>query len=86
MNISIAALDVLLKDAIVRDRVATIRFVLLEILLQERYLARKQLIIRVEGKLGKGCFGDSAWKDTFFRDMQVAKQVLNASGNQLTYI
>jgi hypothetical protein len=43
------------------------------------------LIIRVEGKIGKGCFGDSAWIDTFFRDMQVVKRALRAASYQLAY-
>ena len=55
------------------------------ILLQERYLTRGQLIARVEGKLGKGCFGEAAWEDTFFRDMQVVKQALRAAGYQPAY-
>ncbi len=56
---------------------------MVEILFQERYLTREQLIVRIEGKLGIGCFGDSAWEDTFFRDMQVVKQALRAAGYQL---
>jgi hypothetical protein len=79
------ARNILLEDAINRDRTTARRAALVEILLKERYLTREQLIIRVEGKLGKGCFGDSAWEDTFFRDMQVVKQALRASGYQPAY-
>jgi len=77
--------NVLLEDAIKRDRTTARRVSLAEILLQERYLTREQLIVRVEGKLGKGCFGDSAWEDTFYRDMQVVKQALRAAGYQPAY-
>jgi len=85
MNISPIALEILLKDASTRDRTTARRVTLFEILQQEGYLTREQLITRVEGKLGKGCFGDSAWIDTFFRDMQVVKQALVAAGYQLCY-
>jgi hypothetical protein len=54
-----AALDVLLDDAITRDRANARRAALLNILQHERYLTREQLIVRVEGKLGKGYFVDS---------------------------
>jgi hypothetical protein len=43
------------------------------------------LIIRVEGILGKGCFGTSAWIDTFYRDMRVVKRALLIAGYQLAY-
>jgi hypothetical protein len=85
MNISLAVLDVLLQDAITRDRTTARRVALLNILHQECYLTREQLIVRVEGKLGKGCFGDSAWQDTFYRDMQVVKRALRAAGYQPAY-
>ncbi len=85
MNISPAALEVLLDDAIARDRTTARRTALLNILQHERYLTREQLIIRVEAKLGRGCFGESAWVDTFFRDMQVVKRALRAAGYQLAY-
>ncbi|OGO17692.1 MAG: hypothetical protein A2Z14_05680 [Chloroflexi bacterium RBG_16_48_8] len=85
MNVSPAALNVLLEDAITRDRTTARRSALLKILSQERYLTREQLIVRVEGVLGKGCFGVSAWIDTFYRDMQVVKRALGAAGYQLAY-
>ncbi len=85
MDTSPAALEVLLDDAIARDRTTARRAALLNILMHERYLTREQLIIRVECKLGKGCFGDTAWIDTFFRDMQVVKRALRAAGYQLAY-
>jgi hypothetical protein len=79
------AAEILLADAVHRDRTTARRAALVEILLQERYLTREQLIVRVEGILGKGCFGFSAWEDTFFRDMQVVKRALKAAGYQLAY-
>jgi hypothetical protein len=85
MNDSRAVLDVLLADAIARDRTTARRAALLNILLQERYLTREQLIVRVEGKLGKDCFGDAACEDTFFRDMQVVKRALRSAGCQPAY-
>jgi hypothetical protein len=85
MSVSPAALGVLLEDAITRDRTTARRSALLGILVQERYLTREQLIVRVEGKLGKGCFGDSAWEDTFYRDMQVVKRALRAAGYPPAY-
>lgn len=85
MNVSPAALAVLLEDAIKRDRTTARRSALLSILLQERYLTREQLLVRVEGRLGKYCFGGSAWEDTFYRDMQVVKRALLAAGHQLAY-
>jgi hypothetical protein len=77
--------EILLQDAINRDRTTARRAALVEIFLQERYLTREHLIVRVEGKLGKGCFGASAWKDIFFRDMQLVKQALQAEGYILAY-
>jgi hypothetical protein len=79
------AVKALLEDAVKRDRTTARRVALVRILLQERYLTRAQLMARVEGKLGRGCFGDSAWEDTFFRDMQVVKQALRAAGYQPAY-
>jgi hypothetical protein len=85
MNIPTKTLEVFLKDAITRDRTTARRVALLNILFQERYLSREQLIVRVEGKLGRGCFGDSAWKDTFYRDMKVVKQAFREAGYRLVY-
>jgi hypothetical protein len=85
MNVSPVALDVLLEDAISRDRTTARRAALLKILYQERYLTREQLIARVDGILGAGCFGESAWIDTFYRDMKVVKRALRVAGYQLAY-
>ena len=85
MTIFPSALEVILDDAASRDRTTARRKTLLEILLHERYLTREQLIVRVEGVLGAGCFGASSWKDAFYRDMQVVKRALRAAGQQLVY-
>lgn len=79
------AIEVLFFDTLTRDRTSARRAALTDILLQEGYLTREQLIARVEGKLGKGCFGESAWEDNFFRDMQVVKRALRAANFQPAY-
>jgi len=77
--------DAILQDAIQRDITTARRVVLLEILWNERYLTRAQLIARVELRLGKNCFGVSAWEDTFYRDMRFVKQAFEAAGYRLLY-
>ncbi|OGO28110.1 MAG: hypothetical protein A2Z16_07955 [Chloroflexi bacterium RBG_16_54_18] len=75
----------LLSDAVKRDRTTARRVCLLQTLWQERYLTREQLISRVEGELGGGCFGDTAWKDAFYRDLRAVKAALSAAGYRLLY-
>ena len=58
--------DVILQDAIRREITTARRVALLETLWNERYLTRSQLIARVGLRLGKHCFGISAWEDTFY--------------------
>lgn len=77
--------DAILQDAIRRDITTARRVALLEILWNERYLTRTQLIARVELRLGKNCFGIAAWEDTFFRDIRSVKQAFEAAGYQLLY-
>jgi hypothetical protein len=77
--------DAILQDAIQRDITTARRIALLEILWNERYLTRSQLIARVEFRLGKNCFGIAAWEDTFYRDMRFVKQALEAAGYRLLY-
>jgi hypothetical protein len=77
--------DTILRDAIQRDITTARRVALLEILWNERYLTRSQLIARVELHLGKNCFGVSAWEDTFYRDMCIVKQAFEAAGYRLLY-
>lgn len=79
------AKETLLKDAAQRDRTTARRDCLLRLLWQERYLTREKLMERVEGELGRGCFGDSAWDDTFYRDMRIVKSALKAAGYRLAY-
>jgi hypothetical protein len=76
---------VILQDAIRRDLTTARRAALLEILWHERYLTRAQLMTRVALRLGKDCFGVSAWEDTFYRDMHLVKQAFRAAGYTLLY-
>ncbi|HEX9837742.1 MAG TPA: hypothetical protein VGA72_00270, partial [Anaerolineales bacterium] len=68
-----------------RDITTARRVALLEILWNERYLTRAQLIARVELRLGRGCFGASAWQDTFYRDFRIVKQAFDAAGYRLLF-
>ena len=81
----LVAKEIIFQDAIQRDITTARRSALLEIIWNERYLTRAQLIVRVELRLGKGCFGSSAWQDTFYRDMRIVKKALQASGFSLLY-
>jgi hypothetical protein len=84
-TLPVTAKDVLLQDAVQRDITTARRVALLEILWNERYLTRAQLIARVEFRLGRGRFGNFAWQDTFYRDMRIVKQALDVAGLQLLY-
>jgi hypothetical protein len=77
--------DAILQDAIQRDITTARRTALLELLWNERYLTRAQLIARVELRLGKKCFGVSAWEDTFYRDMRFVKQAFESTGYRVLY-
>ena len=79
------AKEVIFQDALHCDLTTARRFALLDLLWNERFLTREQLIARVEQKLGKDCFGKAAWKDNFYRDMRVVKQAFNAAGQHLAY-
>ena len=79
------AIHVRLQDAIERDLTTARRAILLQILWNERFLTRFQLIARVEYQFGRNCFGVLAWEDTFFRDMRVVKQAFQAVGLVLDY-
>ncbi len=79
------ARDVILQDAVHRDLTTARRAALLEILWDERFLTRGQLIARVEQILGKNCFGEAAWKDVFYRDMRIVKDAFNADGFRLAF-
>jgi hypothetical protein len=79
------AQEFILQDAIQRDLTTARRAALLKILWHERYLTRAQLMARVGLRLGKNCFGTSAWEDTFYRDMQIVKQAFKAAGYLLSY-
>ena len=81
----IKAQGTILQDAIQRDLTTARRATLLEILWHERYLTRAQLMTRVGLRLGKDCFGVSAWEDIFYRDMHVVKRAFNAAGYKLVF-
>ncbi len=87
INISLSrkSIEVILHDAMQRDITTARRAALLQILWNERFLTRAQLITRVEYRLGRNCFGTSAWEDTFYRDMRVVKQAFQAAGYTLEY-
>src|SRR5215211_3578606 len=85
LSLPVVMKDAILRDAMQRDITTARRVALLEILWNERYLTRSQLIARVELQLGKKCFGVSAWEDTFYRDMRFVKQAFEAAGNRLLY-
>ncbi len=84
-TLSSKAREVIFQDAIRRDLITARRTALLEILWNERLLTRAQLIARIELKLGKNCFGKSAWEDNFYRDIRVVKQAFSAAGLRLAY-
>lgn len=77
--------ETILHDAMTRDITTARRIALSEILWNERYLTRPQLIARVEFRLGRNCFGNSAWEDTFFRDIRLVKQAFETAGYRLLY-
>lgn len=79
------AVEAIFRDAIQRDITTARRATLLQILWNERYLTRTQLIARVEYRLGRNCFGISAWEDIFYRDMRVVKQAFQAANYLLEY-
>jgi len=85
LTLHVVMKDAILHDAIQRDITTARRVALLEILWNERFLMRAQLIARVELRLGKNCFGASAWEDTFYRDMWIVKQAFEAAGYRLLY-
>ncbi len=84
-SLSRKATEVIFQDAIQRDITTARRSALLQILWNERYLTRAQLIARVEFRFGRNCFGIAAWEDTFYRDMRVVKQAFQAANYQLEY-
>jgi hypothetical protein len=83
-SIPTKSLAFLLADVASRDLSLRRRMTLLSVLLDERYLNRQQLVMRVEALLGRGCFG-SAWQDVFYRDLRLVKSALKAAGFKLAY-
>jgi len=75
----------LLRDAEKRDPVTARRSHLARILLRERYLTRKSLMLRVEFLMGFASFGEKSWQDNFYRDMRVVKAAMQRAGLDLKY-
>jgi hypothetical protein len=84
-SLSPKAKEVIFQDAVGRDLTTARRAALLELIWNERFLTRAQMIVRVEQKFGKDCFGKAAWQDNFYRDMRVVKQAFSAAGYQLAF-
>jgi hypothetical protein len=80
------AREAIFQDAIRRDGTTARRAALLELLWNERFLTRAQLIVRVERRLGRDCFGKAAWEDNFYRDLRLVKQAFITAGFQLAFI
>ena len=79
------AKEFLLTDAVRRDLPTARRAALLNILWDEHFLTREQLIARVEQIVGSGCFGTRAWQDNFYRDMRVVKAAFQKAGRQIAF-
>jgi hypothetical protein len=79
------AREVIFQDAIRRDLTTARRAALLALLWNERFLTRAQLMVRVVHRLGRNCFGKSAWEDNFYRDLRVDKQAFSAAGFHLAF-
>jgi hypothetical protein len=77
--------EVIFQDTMHRDLTTARRTALLDLLWNERFLTRAQLITRVDQKLGESCFGKSAWEDNFYRDMRVVKRAFSAAELHLAY-
>jgi hypothetical protein len=75
----------LLADAAARDQVTARRILLFKILWRERFLTREGLMARVKALLGRDCFGEAAWEDTFYRDMRAVKEAFGAAGDTVAY-
>lgn len=82
--LSISVLTAALKEAMQHDRALARRMTLVALLWEESGLDGAGLLARVEGRLGKGCFGRQP-ELAFRRDMQVTKTILAQAGFHLTY-
>lgn len=85
ITVSRRAADFLLQDATQRGIATARRATLLQILQNERYLTRAQLIARLVYRLGRNCFGTAAWEKAFYQDMRVVKQAFQTAGHILEY-
>jgi len=74
----------LLQGLASRDMTAARRTALLRLVWQELFLTREGLTARVEGLLGRGCFGKDS-RATFFRDVRAVRHFLAQEGQRLLY-
>jgi len=74
----------LLQGLASRDMTTARRAALLRLVWQESFLTREGLMARVEGLLGRGCFGKDS-RATFFRDMRAVRRFLTQEGHRLLY-
>lgn len=74
----------LLQGLASRDMTTARRAALLRLVWQESFLSREGLTARVEGLLGRGCFGKDD-RATFFRDMRAVRNFLAQEGHRLLY-
>ena len=79
------AIKVIQKNATPQDITTARRTALLTTLWNERFLTRAQLIARIEQIFGKNCFGEHAWEDNFYRDIQIVKRAFQKAGFSLAY-
>ncbi len=79
------SVEVILQGAAKKGITTARRLALLQILWNERFLTRKQLMSLVEAKLGGTCFSAPARNDIFHKDMRVVKQAFHEAGFVLEY-
>jgi hypothetical protein len=84
-SLSPIAREVVAQSAVHHDLIAARRMALLELLWNERFLTRAQLIVRIELKLGKDCFRHATRQTNFYQDMQVVKRAFQAAGFHLAF-
>ena len=72
----------LLQGLASRDMTTARRAALLRLVWQESFLTREGLMARVEGLLGRGCFGKDS-RATFFKDVRAVRRLLAQEGHCL---
>ncbi|MEE8163107.1 MAG: hypothetical protein V3T92_03705 [Anaerolineae bacterium] len=74
----------LLQGLASRDMTAARRTALLRLVWQELFLTREGLTARVEGLLGRGCFGKDS-RGNFSGDVRAVRHFLAQEGQRLLY-